>query len=123
MSRSILAAAAALALAAMTPLAPAVADGPEAGLDRIELSADSATMGTDELGEVSGGTLMGSPVEGEAWRGSEGYPMEFPASVSAAGGPVAGAAMTGADLGHAPPAGGEIGTAGGMAGDVAGILW
>ena len=105
------------------PPAPAVADGLEAGLDRIELSADAATMGSDELGEVSGGTLMGSPAEGEAWRSSESYPMEFPASVSAAGTPVAGAAIGGAELGHSPPGGGEIATGAGMAGHVAGVLW
>lgn len=110
-------------LATDWPHGPAMAEDPSSEADTLQLAGEGDALGSAALSDVNGGTLMGSPVEGDAWRTDETYPMEFPASVSAAGGPVAGAAITGADLGHNPPAGNEIGGAAGVAGDVAHTIW
>jgi hypothetical protein len=100
----------------------ALADGPAAE-DTVVLTGEGGMLDNGALSEVSGGTLLGDPVEPGAWRAADGYPMEFPASLSAAGSPVAGAAITGADLGHSPPAGDAIGGAAGTAGDVANTIF
>lgn len=109
----------ALLLASSAAVADDLAGAPE---DRV-LGAEGVILDDDALGEVSGGTLLGHPAEADSWRRDSEFPMEFPASISAVGDPVAGAAITGADLGHRPPAGDTIGGVGGIAGDIANTIF
>jgi hypothetical protein len=112
-------------MAAGWAVAPAAADEPAADASELQLTAEGGALDSATLDGVSGGALIGAPTEENAWRDADAYsyPIDVPGSVNPAGSGIAHGASLGGGMGAHPPAGGAIGGAGAVAGDVANTLF
>jgi hypothetical protein len=112
-------------VAAGWAVAPAAADEPAADASELQLTAEGGALDSATLDGVSGGALVGEPSEDDAWRDADAYsyPIDIPGSVNPAGSGIAHGASLGGGMGAHPPAGGAIGGAGAVAGDVANTLF
>jgi hypothetical protein len=102
-------------------VAPAAADEPVVDASELQLTGEGGALDSAALDGVSGGALMGEPTSEAAWRDADGYayPLDIPGTVQPAGSGIADAATLGAEMGSRPPGGDALGTAGGIAGDIA----